>query len=145
MADMIVNSEQSLSLAIGMLRESFKVKKYVTMRLKFGKARTVNMNSISHAWYQQVADELREDDARGVKRYCKLVYGVPILRAEDDDFREVYDSTIKASFTYEQKLAIMDVLEVTSLMSTKQFSQYLEDVQAHYLTRGVLLKFPEKN
>ena len=67
MPDLIINSETSLQDAIGQLREWFKERRYFTLRAKFGKARTLNTNALSHAWYEQVARELREDDARGVK------------------------------------------------------------------------------
>lgn len=143
MPDLVINSETSLQDAIGQLREWFKERRYFSISAKFGKGRTVNQNSLSHRWYEQVSLELREDDARGVKRYCKLHFGVPILRAEDDDFREAYDGSIKSSLTYEQKLVAMDMLSVTSLMTTKQISQYMQDVQDHYRERGVQLEFPK--
>lgn len=143
MPDLIINSETSLQDAIGQLREWFKERRYFSIRAKFGKGRSVDQNSVSHCWYAQVARELREDDARGVKRYCKLHFGVPILRAEDDDFREAYDGSIKSSLTYEQKLVAMDMLSVTSLMTTRQISQYMEDVQDHYRKHGVQLEFPK--
>ncbi|MGC7464235.1 hypothetical protein QT654_20615 [Xanthomonas citri pv. citri] len=137
-----INSEPSLQEAIGELRQQFKQRKYLTITLKFGKGRTVDQNSLSHAWYEQVARELREDDARGVKRFAKLHFGVPILRAEDEEFRQSYDAVIKRNLSYEQKLVAMDMLPVTSRMTTKQISQYMQDVQDHYRTKGVSLEFP---
>lgn len=105
------------------------------------KRRSVSQNSISHAWYGQIAKELREDDSLGWKCYCKLHIGVPILRAEDDDFRYFYDTAIKG-MTYERKLNAMKFLPVTSLMDKAQKSKYLEAVQAEFLPRGVKLEFP---
>lgn len=140
---LIINSEKSLQEAIGQLREWFKDRRYFSIKAKFGKDRSLDQNAISHAWYEQVARELREDDARGVKRFCKLHFGVPLLRADDEDFREAYDSAIKSSLTYEQKIVAMDVLPVTSRMTTKQISTYMEDLQAHYRQHGVMLEFPE--
>jgi len=141
----IVNSEQSLQSAIGDLRELFKTKRYFSFVVKFGKKRSLDQNAISHAWYEQVARELREDDARGVKRYCKLHFGVGLLRAEDAEFREAYDATIKNTLTYEQKLVAMDVLPVTSRMTTVQLHQYMLDMQDHYRARGVALEFPPED
>lgn len=140
-----VNSETSMQDAIGKVREAFKDRRYFTLTFKFGKARTVDQNALSHAWYEQVARELREDDARGVKRFAKLHFGVPILRAEDAEFREVYDAVIKRNLSYEQKLIAMDMLPVTSRMTTKQISQYMQDVQDHYRTKGVALEFPPED
>ena len=101
--------------------------------------RSSEQNALGHVWYAQVAATLREDTAEGIKCYCKLHFGVPILR-EDPDFRERYDSTLKG-LTYEQKLKIMVWFPVTSLMKVEQKSLYLEQIQHHYADRVQLL-FP---
>lgn len=104
--------------------------------------RSIEQNSLSHSWYGQLAKELPEDDELGWKCYCKLHHGVPILRAEDEEFRKVYDSAIKG-LTYEQKLSVMKILPVTSIMKTTQLSKYLEAVQIDFQQRGVYLEFPQ--
>lgn len=138
-----VNSEKQLSRVIGDIRELYAKNRYVRVQMSTGKRRSLDQNAISHVWYEQVAEELREDTALGVKRFCKLHFGVPILRADSPDFRELYDATIKP-MPYEHKLRAMDLLDVTSLMEKAQFSQYLEEVQRHYLSRNVRLEFPEQ-
>lgn len=139
-----INSDTSLQAAIGHLREQYRERRYLTVTLKEGKGRSLDQNAISHAWYEQVAAELREDTALGVKRFAKLHFGVPILRAEDEEFRECYDATIKRTLSYEQKLQAMDFLPVTSRMKVKQLSAYLEAMQEHYADKGVWLQFPEQ-
>lgn len=143
MTAQVINSAESLQSALGQLREMWGKYKFLRLNIKVGKDRSLDQNAISHCWYDQVARELREDTVVGVKRYCKLHFGVPILRAEDAEFREFYDSAIKSHLSYEQKLKAMDMVPVTSRMTVKQLSQYLEDVQAEYAKRGVLLEFPE--
>lgn len=148
MSLMIVNSEQALSRCIGDLREQWKVHKFLRVTTKTGKDRSLDQNAISHAWYEQVALELREDTAAEVKRYCKLHHGVPILRAEDPEFREFYDKAIKG-LTYEQKLKAMDFVPVTSEMKVKQLSQYLvevrNDFRADVRDNKVMLEFPPED
>lgn len=141
MSEFIINSSDKLSEAIGLLRETWNRHKYVRMVIR-ARRRSLDQNDISHVWYEQVARELRDDDALGVKCYCKLHHGVPILRAEDAEFRAFYDNAIKG-LTYEQKLGAMKYLPVTSLMSVEQGSRYLVAVQDDYLQRGVALRFPE--
>lgn len=140
---LIVNSDQSLQDAIGELRQQYGAKRYVSVQITAGKSRTLDQNAIAHVWYEQVARELREDDAAGVKCFCKLHFGVPILRDESDEFREKYDRLIKP-MRYDEKLELMEWFPVTSLMTTPQLSKYLEKVQAHYQGRGVWLEFPEQ-
>lgn len=138
----VINSESSLQSAIGDLREMWNTYKFVKLNAKTGKARSLDQNAISHAWYEQIARELREDDIIGWKCYCKLHHGVPIIRAEDEEFREAYDAVIKR-LTYEQKLIAMKHWPVTSIMTKQQLSAYLESVQADFKARNVRLEFPE--
>jgi len=101
--------------------------------------RTLAQNAATHVLYEIIATALPEDDAAGWKCYCKLHHGVPILRAEDDLFRETYDSAIKG-LPYEKKLALMRYLPVTSLMDKKQINKYIEALQADFGPRGVILE-----
>lgn len=141
--ELTVYSDASLHHALGEVREAYRTHKFLRVKVKAGKARSLDQNAISHAWYEQVARELREDDALGVKRECKLLYGVPLLRAEEAEFRQKYDGLVRERFSYEEKLELMDWLPVTSLMSKDQLSRYLDAMQKAYEKRGVILAFPE--
>lgn len=142
--DFTLTTDAALSRAFGEVREMFRLHGFVKLKATVGKKRSTDQNSISHAWYGQLATELREDDELGWKCYCKLHHGVPILRAEDADFRESYDAAIKG-LSYEQKLKVMRILPVTSLMTKPQLSKYLEAVREDFRPRGVMLEFPLEN
>lgn len=141
MSALIINSAESLQIALGDLRDLWNRHKFLRVSIKAGKDRSLPQNSITHVWYGQIARELREDDELGWKSYCKLHHGVPILRAEDPEFRTTYDSVIKA-LSYEQKLIAMRCWPVTSIMTKEQLSKYAEAVQADFAKRGVQLEFP---
>ena len=142
MPEWIACSEGSLQKMLGDLREEWRRNKYLKVRATAGRSRSLDQNAFSHAWYAQMALEDRQDDELGHKCYCKLHHGVPILRAENPEFRESYDAAIRG-LTYAQKLQVMKLLPVTSLMTKPQLSKYLEAVQADYAKRGVYLSFPE--
>lgn len=142
-SEIIVNSDEARDGAIDLIRYLYERHRYFSFTPKFGRGRSLTQNAISHVWYEQVAQTIDDDDARGVKRFCKLHFGVPILRAEDPEFRESYDGSLLRWLTYEQKLVAMDILPVTSRMTTRQLSKYMEDVQAHYAQRGIKLEFPK--
>lgn len=137
----VINSDESLQRFIGDIREQYQSHRYLRASVKTGKARSLPQNNITHAWYEQIARELREDDALGWKSYCKLHHGVPLLRAEDGEYREIYDDAIKG-LGYEQKLKVMRYFPVTSLMNKEQLSKYAEAVRDDFYKRGVLLEFP---
>ncbi|OAE52859.1 hypothetical protein A7J71_17980 [Achromobacter insolitus] len=103
------------------------------------KGRTPAQNAFSHAWYEEISEAFPEDDELGWKCYCKLHHGVPILRAEDEEFRLAYDGTIKG-LTYEQKLLAMRVFPVTSRMNVGQLTKYANAVRDDFAARGLLLE-----
>jgi hypothetical protein len=142
-SEFIANSETALQSSIGEIRELWRVHKYLRIDVRAGKDRSIDQNSISHAWYAQMAREDRQHDAKEHRRFCKLHYGVPILRAEDAEFRAKYDALVRDRFTYDEKLELMDWFPVTSLMTKPQFSKYLEDVRDQYAKRGIHLEFPQ--
>lgn len=142
MSEIIINSEIALQSAIGELRDTWAKHKFVRMILR-AKKRSLDQNALAAVWYEQMAREDRQYDALGHKSYCKLVHGVPLLRAEDAEFRERYDSLIRARFSYEEKLELMRWFPITSLMSVDQLSRYLVAVRDDYERLGVFLKFPE--
>lgn len=142
---LIVNSEPTLSEAIGLVRSTFKLARYFKLSILEGRDRSLEQNAIAWAWYAQIAAETGEGTPQDIHRLCKLQFGVPILRAENADFLELYDTAIKNSLSYEQKIKAMDFLPVTRVMTVKQMSGYLEAVQEHYAGRGVdavVLEFP---
>lgn len=135
-----VVTDAGLPRAIGDLRELVREHGRVRLRIT-PMSRSLSQNDISHAWYEQVAMELREDSALGVKCESKLHCGVPILRAEDSEFRAVYDAVIRP-LPYELKLEAMKQWPVTSLMTKPQMSQYLDGLVEYWNRKGVTLIRP---
>jgi hypothetical protein len=141
MTAFVINSDESLQRALGDLREMYGKHKFLRLSVKTGKDRSIPQNSITHAWYGQIARELQDTDELGWKCHSKLHYGVPILRAECEEFREAYDAVIKG-LSYEQKLIAMRHWPVTSLMTKEQLSKYAEAMRADFAKHGVILEFP---
>lgn len=139
-----ISTELKLQSLIGALRQAWKEHRYLKVSYSVEKDRSASQNALSHVWYEQISRELAEDTPEGVKCECKLRYGVPILRADDDEFRAAYDSAIRETLTYEQKLDAMRILPVTSLMNVSQLSQYLETLQREFARCGVQLEFPDE-
>lgn len=100
--------------------------------------RSLDQNALSHAWYREIAT-ITGDTPMDIRCECKLRYGVPILRAESEEFRADYDRVVKPH-DYETKLKIMRWLPVTSLMNTPQMTAYLNDMALDYSRQGVILE-----
>lgn len=143
MPSAIVNSDSSLHEFLGAVRADYAQHRWLKFTWKNGKGRSLDQNAISFVWYQQMARELREDDTKGWRRYCKLHHGVPILCAEDDEYRDAFAAVIWPH-PYELQLQAMDHWPVTSLMTKPQLSAYLKELQDDFRKRGVILEFPKE-
>ena len=143
MIPQVINSERSYTDACVRLRSEWEEHKYLRVTWKKGIDRSLDQNAISHVWYDQISKTLQEDSPLGVKCDCKLRFGVPILCAEDADFREMFDATI-GLLSYTRQLKSMEWIEVTSLMTVKQLKAYLEAMQKDYAPRGVRLEFSKE-
>lgn len=115
-----------------------------TVEITTGRHRTVAQNKLQRRWMQEAAEQMGES-AEYWRGYAKLTIGVPILRAENEEFRARYDAVVRP-LPYEQKLAIMMEpldLPVTRLMTTAQKTAYLDQVFKHFSEQGVVLTIPE--
>ena len=72
---------------------------------------------------------------------CKLRFGVPIVR-EDEDFNRRYTLTM-SHLTYTQQLDAMAIIPVTSLMKVRPFAEYLTTVDMESAGIGIVLPRPE--
>lgn len=138
----IVNSEPALHKLLGDLREEFRQHRFLRVKAASGKKRSIPQNAIMHAWYTQMAVEDRQHSLQEHIRYCKWHHGVPILCADDPEYRALC-RTLLGPLDYPSRLVAMDHYPVTRLMTKAQESAYLEALQADYGRRGVLLSFPD--
>ncbi|MCP3681567.1 MAG: hypothetical protein GY861_02660 [bacterium] len=115
-----------------------------TVSVLKGKKRSLAQNALQRKWLTEAAEQLGEYTAEEYRGYCKLTMGVPILRAENDEFCEKYDRILRP-LTYEQKIEIMCVpldFPVTRLMDTKQKTTYLDAMYTHFTGLGCQLTEP---
>jgi hypothetical protein len=116
-----------------------------TSTLTDGKHRTTDQNKLQRLWTMEIAQQLGDQTPEQVRGYCKLAFGVPILRAENDAFRASYDEIVKP-LPYEMKIKLMMEpfdFGVTRIMSTRQKSSYLDALHAYYSEQGVVLTNPD--
>lgn len=117
----------------------------LTVTIAKGVPRSTDQNRLQRKWCQEVAEQLGDRTAEEIRGDAKLRFGVPILRAENEPFREKYDRLIKPR-PYAEKLELMmEPLDfpVTRLMTTKQKTSYLDQFAAFYAGQGVRLTIPE--
>ena len=116
-----------------------------TVDVTRGKRRSVEQNRLQRLWLNEVAEQLGDRTPEEVRGYCKLTLGVPILRAENETFRERYDAIVRP-LPYEQKLQIMMEpldMPVTRIMSTDQKTRFLDAMHRHWAEQGLVLTDPD--
>lgn len=84
-------------------------------------------------------------DVEDARRYCKLHFGVPIMRKVNEDFRNAWNVSFLL-LTYETKLELMgpcalfgpDGFPVTRLFDRAQGIQYTDRIVAEFSGKGVV-------
>lgn len=117
----------------------------ITVSIATGAQRTTEQNNLQRKWVVEAAEQLGDRTPEDVRGYCKLHFGVPIVRREHAEFRDRYDRIIKP-LPYELKLECMKEpldLPVTRLMTTKQKTEYLDAVFKDLSEQGVILTLPD--
>jgi hypothetical protein len=116
----------------------------MTVNIEIGRQRSKAQNRLQRKWMKEIADQLGDQTPEEVRGFCKLTIGVPILRMENERFREAYDRRVRP-MPYEQKMAFMMEpfdLAVTRIMTTKQKTAYLDGVHRYFSERGIVLTNP---
>lgn len=142
MASRSIRTEQDRALLLRYLRQQ---KLPLTVEIHKGERRSTEQNRLQRLWIAEIAEQLGDQTAEEVRGYCKLTIGVPILRAENEAFRERYDLVVRP-LPYEMKLAIMMEpldLPVTRIMTTDQHARYLEGIHRHFSEKGLALTDPD--
>lgn len=104
--------------------------------------RTTKQNALAHVWYSDAAmqGDMTVDE---YKAYCKLHFGIPIRR-RDDDYREMYDKSFKR-MPYHIKIHCMREafdLPVTREFTVEEYTEYLDVIHLHFSSIGIRLTDP---
>lgn len=142
MSQFAINSAASLQRAQQRLAAEWEKHKYLRVTLACGYDRSVEQNRLSHVWHAQIARETGDSPA-DVQCFCKLTFGVPILRMESEDFARSAEYLIDP-LPYEQQLEAMRWLPVTRLLTVQGMTTYLTTVQSYYGRHGIALAGLEK-
>ena len=113
-----------------------------TVSVNPGRLRTLDQNALVHKWFGEVAHQRGDMTPSEIKCEAKAYFGVPILLAEDAEFAETYNRVIKP-LARDVKLQAMHILPVTSRMTTKQLTRFMDEVYRHYSGHGFILTQPE--
>lgn len=116
----------------------------ITVTWVQGAPRSQAQNRLAQRWFADIATQLGDQTHDEVRAFCKLTIGVPILRGENEAFCASYDRILKP-LSYEEKLAAIAAfdLPVTRMMTAKQMTAFMDEMQRKWSGQGVRLTDPE--
>ena len=106
--------------------------------------RSLEQNKLQRLWINELAEQ-GDMTAEEYRAFCKLHIGVPILRNENEKFRQSYDEHMKWR-DYQEKLRFMAEpfdFPVTRLMTVKQHKKFLDELYICFTSQGFILTDPE--
>tara|TARA_A200000113_G_scaffold199871_1_gene192746 strand:- start:131 stop:601 length:471 start_codon:yes stop_codon:yes gene_type:complete len=121
--------------------EWFRAGKMVDVKVRESAPSRIDaMKALQHHWYNELSRKTGKS-AKYMNAYCKLVFGVPILRELDAAFKATYDQVIKP-LSQKQKIRFMAPpmsMAVTSNFNVKQMHRYLNAIKAWADKKGYRL------
>jgi RNAse (barnase) inhibitor barstar len=114
----------------------------ITVEWVQGLDRSAQQNKLMWLWAGEVEHQAQQETADEVQRRWKLEIGVPILRRDSDEFRQLYDEAIRP-LPYEMKLKAMRLVPVTSEFKVTQMVEFMDTVQRECAEQGIKLTDPD--
>jgi hypothetical protein len=139
MRERLVEDERGRKLLLRFIREQ---KLPFTIKITEGRLRSTEQNRLQWLWATEAAAARQDTPAKEIQAEWKLNFGVPILCAEDEEFADTW-VRVENKFSYNEQLELMNFLSVTSLMTSRQLSNYLNQIYQHYSEHGIELTDPE--
>ncbi len=125
----IVNSERALLEAQGELAREFDKYKFISIKTETQK-RSIISNSLQFHWYKELETQ-GDMTANEYRRYCKYHFGCSQRAAKDEYFadtlREIFNR-----YVYEDRLKMMDFIDVTSVFDRPTMYIYLNEIKTHF-------------
>lgn len=108
-----------------------------------GRPRSLDQNKLMWAWAAEAAQQREDMTIAEIQAEWKLLFGVPILNAENEAFASAW-LPVEGQFTYAQQLSLCRVMAVTSLMNVDQLKRFLDEVQRYNIENGIELTDPDE-
>ncbi len=143
----IANSDSSFAKIVSDMAVDYDNHHYLRVSWTTKKDRTLDQNALWQAMYARISETMCDGSVTDIqmqKAYCKLMFGVPILRRDDEQFEKGWNRYFGGR-SYEEQMFLMgpnplfgvDGFPVTRLLNTKQGAEYTELVDMHFTQLGV--------
>jgi hypothetical protein len=135
----LIQDGRDLAQAVSELE--FKSRPFVLKTYEPKSIRSLDQNRLMWMWAQEAADQRQDMTAVEVQNEWKLRFGIPILVRDDERMAAAW-AAVEAKLMHEEQLELMYGISVTGIMNTKQFTEFLDEVQRYNLEHGIKLTEP---
>ena len=104
--------------------------------------RSLAQNALAFKWYSELDAQIANSDNQ--RNFCKWTYGFPVLLAREEVEPGIHRMwEILTTVPYEDRINAMEMVEVTRLFTTKEFTEYLRSIERYAADMGYQLSHPE--
>lgn len=110
------------------------------------KKRSISANSQQHVFYTQISEQLGDTTPLEVKNMCKDMFGIPILLRSDEHQPKIsflLDKLKYYSYSYENRLKLVQCFSVTSEFNRKQSKEYMDHMIMYYGNQNVIINYQD--
>jgi hypothetical protein len=133
----VINSDKSLSEFLIFIAKLYLQFRYLRISIIAGLDRSIDQNSMFFELYTHIADWMHGGNVEAARAECKLHYGLPILRRDDEALSELCARSIDL-LNHEDQLKFIATMSVTSEMSKEQGREYITTVMDIYSEQGLM-------
>lgn len=110
---------------------------------EWSEKRGLSANAVQHVFYKKIS-QFQGLDIRTAGNMSKLDFGLPILLSDSEMGAKVswvLDNIKFYAMNREQQINVMDLIQVTSLFSTKQHNLYRDNLVMFWHEQGLELEY----
>ena len=115
----------------------------ITIEEGIDEKRSLSANALQAAWIKEIAEWQGESELN-VRRYIKTFVAFPIYIEEETKTVKWIMRTLEKigywQMTPENQMNVVDMLAVTSDMTSKQHTRLRDQIKAHYANMGLILE-----
>ena len=136
MKPIIVNSTRSVEEVCGLISRMFDKHKFLSVKIDFQK-RSIISNALQFHWYKELSEQ-GDMTANEYRRHCKYYYGCSLRAANDEFFADTLREVF-TRYTLENRLEMMDFIDVTSTFDRPTMTEYLNEINLVFSAQGFVL------
>jgi|TARA_R110000796_G_scaffold131441_1_gene247003 hypothetical protein len=127
--EFIVNSDTAYKQLLKQIQEDYQETHYLKGKYTKSTSRSIPQNAMIHSMISHVA-EWYGNTMKEQKCECKLDFGLPILRRDEERFEKIGE--MLDSLTREQALDVIEPIDITSAMNREQGAEMITTMLDYY-------------